>query len=96
MSVFVGTSHCGAGCSLADLIVEWTVFALPSIAVIGGMGWLFSNQIYATWVIAYVVALAISITFQLSAWQIGTMVAGFCTAYPVNWWLIKVGIKEPM
>ena len=24
------------------------------------------------------------------------MVAGFCTAYPVNWWLIRVGIKEKM
>ena len=27
--------------------------------------------------------------------QIG-MVLGFFTAYPVNWWLIKRGIKEPM
>lgn len=24
------------------------------------------------------------------------MIAGFCTAFPVNWWLIKVGIKEKM
>jgi hypothetical protein len=24
------------------------------------------------------------------------MVAGFVTAYPVNWWLIKSGIKEKM
>ncbi len=24
------------------------------------------------------------------------MVAGFVTAYPVNWWLIRTGIKEPM
>jgi hypothetical protein len=24
------------------------------------------------------------------------MVAGFATAYPVNWWLIRTGIKEPM
>lgn len=24
------------------------------------------------------------------------MLAGFCTAYPVNWWLISSGIKEPM
>lgn len=27
--------------------------------------------------------------------QIG-MVLGFLTAYPVNWWLIKIGLKEPM
>ena len=24
------------------------------------------------------------------------MIAGFCTSYPVNWWLIRVGIKERM
>jgi len=24
------------------------------------------------------------------------MLAGFITSYPVNWWLIKVGIKERM
>lgn len=24
------------------------------------------------------------------------MLAGFATAYPVNWWLIRVGIKEAM
>jgi hypothetical protein len=24
------------------------------------------------------------------------MVAGFITAFPVNWWLIKIGIKEKM
>jgi hypothetical protein len=24
------------------------------------------------------------------------MVAGFVTAYPTNWWLIRVGIKEQM
>ena len=24
------------------------------------------------------------------------MLAGFATAYPVNWWLIRAGIKEEM
>ena len=24
------------------------------------------------------------------------MIAGFATSYPVNWWLIRTGIKEPM
>ena len=27
--------------------------------------------------------------------QIG-MIVGFITAYPMNWWLVQVGIKEPM
>jgi hypothetical protein len=24
------------------------------------------------------------------------MIAGFFTSYPMNWWLIRAGIKEPM
>jgi hypothetical protein len=24
------------------------------------------------------------------------MIAGFITSYPMNWWLIRVGIKERM
>jgi len=24
------------------------------------------------------------------------MIAGFVTSYPMNWWLIRVGIKERM
>lgn len=26
----------------------------------------------------------------------GALILGFLTAYPVNWWLIKMGIKEPI
>jgi Domain of unknown function (DUF4396) len=24
------------------------------------------------------------------------MLAGFVTSYPVNWWLIRIGVKERM
>jgi hypothetical protein len=24
------------------------------------------------------------------------MLCGFCTSYPVNWWLLRLGIKDPM
>ncbi|WP_099333017.1 DUF4396 domain-containing protein [Actinomyces minihominis] len=157
VSVFIGTSHCGAGCSMADLVVEWLIFFVPSVAVVGGLSWFFTDPLFAGWVISYFVALLFGITFQyaaispmnpqrgiwgniktaakadvlsLSAWQIGmygamaigqlwifptflggqvatntpvfwfmmqiAMLAGFCTAYPVNWLLIKFGIKERM
>lgn len=157
VSVFIGTSHCGAGCSMADLIVEWLIFLFPGVAVVGGLHWMFSNELFAGWVISYVVALLIGVTFQyaaiapmnrargvrgnikaaakadvlsLSAWQVGmygamalgqlwvfpatlggpvatdtpvfwfmmqlAMLLGFCTAYPVNWFLIRSGIKERM
>lgn len=33
-----GTSHCGAGCTLADIIVEWSAFAFPALA--SWFGWL--------------------------------------------------------
>lgn len=156
-SVFVGTSHCGAGCTLADLVVEWLLFAVPGIAVVGGLGWAFSDELFAGWVLAYVAALVIGIAFQyfaiapmnsdrgrlrnlraaaradilsLTAWQVGmygamaiaqlvvfpawlggpvaidtalfwavmqlAMLAGFVTAFPVNWWLISTGVKERM
>ncbi|MGV9826463.1 DUF4396 domain-containing protein [Gordonia sp. NPDC003429] len=64
VSTFVGTCHCGAGCSLADLIVEWAVFAVPVVAVLGGWHWLFADSIYAEWVLAYIVAYIIGIAFQ--------------------------------
>lgn len=66
-SVFVGTSHCGAGCTLADLAVEWLLFAAPGIAVVGGLGWAFSDELFAGWVLAYVAALVIGIAFQYFA-----------------------------
>lgn len=143
-SVALGASHCGSGCTIADLIAEWTLFFIPFS--------LFGKTIFGSWAVDYILALIIGIIFQyytikpmrqltvkegiaaafkadilsLSAWQIGmygwmavvvfiflgheipktspffwfmmqiAMLAGFITSYPVNWWLIKSGIKEAM
>lgn len=142
--VALGASHCGAGCSLADLIGEWALFAFPLT--------LFGMKIFGAWAVDYVLALLIGILFQyyaiapmrdmslgeglkaaikadvlsLTAWQLGmygwmaivtfaifgheipqtdpvfwfmmqiAMLAGFLTSFPVNWWLIRSGIKEAM
>ncbi|AQP53119.1 hypothetical protein CBF34_02600 [Vagococcus penaei] len=156
VSVFVGTCHCGAGCTLADLMIETLLFFFPSLYVIGGYHWLFQERLYAGFVWAFVLAYIIGVTFQylaivpmkhlgrkegikaaikadtlsLTAWQVGmyatvafcqlwlfpnwfgssieantpvfwfmmqiAMLIGFCTAYPMNWFLIKKGIKERM
>lgn len=156
VSVVTGTSHCGAGCALGDLVAEWLVVALPAVAVAGGYGWLFADRLYAGWVLDFVLAFGIGIAFQyyaivpmrhlsrgeglkaavtadalsITAWQVGmygtmalaqlvvvpalaggrlavatpqfwavmqlAMVVGFVTAYPVNWWLVRVGVKERM
>ena len=151
-----GATHCGAGCTLGDIIAEWLVFAVPAIAVWFGYRSLFADKIFAVWIVDFIVAFVIGIGFQyasikpmsdlspgqalvaavkadtlsLASWQIGmygfmaiahfaifgallgvklevnmvefwaamqiAMVCGFCTAYPMNWLLIRKGIKESM
>ena len=149
-------SHCGAGCTLGDILAEWLVFFLPGLAVAFGWKSLFSEKIYAVWLIDFIFAFAFGIGFQyytikpmrnlspkqgliealkadtstVIAWQIGmygfmalvqfgwamrvygapidpthpefwlmmqiAMLCGFVTSYPVNWVLLKMGIKEGM
>jgi hypothetical protein len=142
--VGLATSHCGAGCTLGDLVAENLVVVLP-ITILG-------QRIFGTWLLDYAFAFAFGIAFQyftiapmkqlglragliaalkadslsLTAWQIGmygwmaivvfalvghelpksdpvfwfmmqvAMLAGFVTSYPVNWWLVRRGIKERM
>jgi hypothetical protein len=146
-SVALGATHCGAGCSLADLLVEGGMFVL-------GLGFVvLGHRIFGNWIIDYAAALVIGIAFQyaalapmshepvravawkafksdvlsLSSWQVGmygwmaisvfvlfghapmepdrwlfwwmmqvAMLCGFVTAYPVNWLLIRAGVKEAM
>ncbi len=151
-----GASHCGSGCALGDIIAEWLAFAFPAVAVWFGWHSLFSEKMFAVWILDFVFAFAFGIAFQyftiapmrnlgvaaglwaalkadtlsLTAWQVGmygfmafanfylfrnllgvrlevdsfefwfmmqiAMLCGFVTAYPVNWWLIRAGIKEEM
>ncbi|MGA8757216.1 MAG: DUF4396 domain-containing protein [Stellaceae bacterium] len=151
-----GTLHCGAGCTLGDICAEWLVFAFPAIAVAFGWQSIFSEKIFAVWIVDYLFAYSFGIVFQyftiapmrglsfaqgivaaikadtlsLTAWQIGmygfmafayffifrtvlgttlttdtvefwfmmqiAMGFGFLTSYPVNWWLIRNGLKEKM
>ena len=142
-SIVSGTLHCGAGCSLADLIGPFAFRAIP-FAVIGSL-------VFGEWTLDYLIALLVGVTFQyaalapmlgkkglpiwwralkvdflsLTAWQVGmygwmalvifawfgpiapshiefwffmqlAMACGFLTAYPMNWWLVKAGIKTAM
>ncbi|PYE82408.1 DUF4396 domain-containing protein [Pseudoroseicyclus aestuarii] len=155
-SVGTGAAHCGAGCTLGDIIAEWLVIAVPGVAVWFGYGSLFRHEIFAVWILDYILAFGIGVVFQyfaiapmrglglraglvqavkadalsLTSWQVGmygfmavahfwlfghvlgvtlepasvefwfmmqiAMLCGFTTAYPVNWWLIRRGIKERM
>lgn len=146
-SAALGATHCGAGCSLADMLVEGAMFALGLRFVVLG------DAVFGNWIVDYVAALAIGIVFQyaalapmsdaprrtvawksfksdflsLSFWQIGmygwmaivifvlfghpamrpdhwlfwwmmqfAMLLGFFVACPVNWLLIRAGVKEVM
>lgn len=154
--VLKGASHCGAGCTLGDIVAEWTAFALPGVAVWFGWRTLFSEKVFAVWVLDFVLAFLFGVAFQyftikpmrdlspgeglaaalkadiasITAWQVGmyglmaiiqfgwfksafggiapvaspefwfamqvAMLGGFVTSYPVNWWLIRIGVKEKM
>ncbi|MGL5343370.1 MAG: DUF4396 domain-containing protein [Plesiomonas sp.] len=141
--VFTVSTHCGIGCTLADIAGEWITFFIP-ISLAG-------SYIVGGWVFDFILALIFGIYFQymparemgmspsaafknaikadflsLTCWQIGmyiwmsivlfgiftpdmphnsavywfmmqiAMMVGFCTAYPMNWWLTKIGIKHTM
>lgn len=62
-----GTLHCGAGCSLADLICENLAHFAPGVLTLFGMGTIFSTEIFAQWTMDYVFALATGIVFQYFA-----------------------------
>jgi hypothetical protein len=156
VKVGTGAAHCGSGCTLGDIVAEWLAFTFPAVAVWFGWQTIFSEKMFAVWILDFLLAFAFGIVFQyfaivpmrklsfwpglaaalkadtlsLIAWQVGmygfmgfaqfylfrtligtrlevntpefwfmmqlAMLCGFVTAYPVNWWLITVGIKEAM
>ena len=54
--VAVGDTHCGAGCTLGDIIGEWLVFAF---------GWkLFGEKLYAEFLVDFPLAFLLGIGFQ--------------------------------
>jgi branched-subunit amino acid transport protein len=59
-----GTPHCGAGCTLGDIVAEWLVFAVPAIAIAFGYRSIFSERIFAVWIVDYLFAYAFGIVFQ--------------------------------
>jgi hypothetical protein len=58
------TSHCGSGCTLGDICAEWLMLAYPALAIWFGWKWLFSEKIFATWILDYVFAYVFGIIFQ--------------------------------
>lgn len=142
-SVLTGALHCGAGCTLGDIVAEWLVFATGAL--------IFGSRLGTKFACAFVLAYAAGLFFQffsiapmrglgvrdglwaaikadtlsLAAYELGmfawmtitqrmlfpglaptswvfwfmmqaAMLAGLATTYPVNWRLIRSGVKEAM
>ena len=146
-----GVCHCGAGCTLGDIVGEWIVYlsawSIPLFAAEA------ANSLMAMFVADFVLAWSLGIVFQyfsivpmredigrlegvwpaikadtlsIVAFQVGLfgfmalyhlvfwqpplsvasptywlmmqigMIVGFFTAWPVNVWLIRKGVKEKM
>lgn len=58
------TAHCGSGCTLGDLVAEWLAFFVPVIAVWLGYGSVFSEKMFAVWILDFIFAFVLGILFQ--------------------------------
>jgi hypothetical protein len=56
--------HCGAGCTVGDIIVESLAFFVPAVATWFGYQTLFAEKMFAVWILDYIFAFAIGIAFQ--------------------------------
>ncbi|MEF9942795.1 MAG: DUF4396 domain-containing protein [Burkholderiaceae bacterium] len=61
LRVAAGTAHCGAGCSLADLVGGWWFFFFPWV--------LAGSAVMGEWTGEYLLALAFGVAFQYAAIQ---------------------------
>lgn len=155
-AVLKAASHCGAGCTLGDILAEGLAAVLPGILLFLGWQHIFIERTFAIWILDYIIAFVVGIAFQyfsiqpmrhlpvkaaliralkadalsITAWQVGmyglmavaqfwlfrtffggdavaaqpefwfamqlAMLCGFVTSYPVNWLLIRIGVKERM
>ncbi|QFU96617.1 hypothetical protein KDY119_00101 [Luteimicrobium xylanilyticum] len=156
VSVAVDTNHCGAGCSLGDVVGDGLLAVAPAVATAVGLGSLYHLEVFAGWIVGTVLAFVFGVVFQyfaiapmrhlgvgrglveavkadaasIAAWQVGmvglmalvqlvwlpawlgghappstpqywvcmqvAMVVGYACSYPVNWWLVRAGIKTGM
>jgi hypothetical protein len=64
VAVAKGATHCGAGCTIGDILAEWLAFTFPAVAVWFGWRSLFQEKLFAVWVLAYAFAFVLGTAFQ--------------------------------
>ncbi|HVV92099.1 MAG TPA: DUF4396 domain-containing protein [Hyphomicrobiales bacterium] len=69
--VLKGSSHCGAGCTLGDIVAEWLAYAAPVVALWFGWRHVFAEKTFAVWILDFLLAFLIGIAFQY--WTIAPM-----------------------
>lgn len=67
VSVTKGALHCGAGCSLGDIVAESLAAAWPGLLALFGYPGFWPDRIFAAWVLDFVLAFALGIVFQYYA-----------------------------
>lgn len=63
-SVGIADTHCGAGCTLGDILSEWLGFAFPAVALWFGYKTIFPDAIFGIWVLDFIFAFIFGIGFQ--------------------------------
>lgn len=63
----IGASHCGAGCTLGDIVGESALVLVPGLGAVFGVGWLFTDRMFAAWILDFVLAFLFGIAFQYQA-----------------------------
>ncbi len=143
-TVALAVTHCGGGCTLGDIIAEWSIFWL-GFTLFGIALW---PELIGDFILAYILGIVFQYftiapmrhlslgngiiaamkadTLSLTAFEIGLfgwmilmrfvffdpplhpdeptywfmmqigMILGYFTAYPMNWWLVRNGLKEAM
>jgi uncharacterized protein DUF4396 len=59
-----GTCHCGSGCCIGDMLAEWLAFFVPAIAIWLGYQSIFSEKMFAVWILDYLFAFILGVAFQ--------------------------------
>ncbi|MCK5930636.1 MAG: DUF4396 domain-containing protein [Fulvimarina manganoxydans] len=62
-----GATHCGAGCTLGDIIAETLAFMVPAVALWFGYKTIFADKIFAVWILDYILAFLFGIAFQYAS-----------------------------
>lgn len=63
-SLFIATSHCGAGCTVGDLVAELLCAWIPGVAVWFGWHSIFVEKTFAIWILDFILAFLLGIAFQ--------------------------------